>query len=67
VTHLIEQTYPNIFVLEWLYSGKKHGWSLRYKKTTSFCTSIPEMKRFAVFVLFGTVDRTKMDAIKHSS
>lgn len=32
VTHLIEQSYPNIFTPEWLFGGKKHGWSLRYKR-----------------------------------
>ena len=65
VTHLIEQSYPNIFVPEWLYGGKKHGWSLRYKKSKSFCTLIPEKNRFVLLIVFGAAERAKVDAIKH--
>jgi hypothetical protein len=36
VRNLIERIYPNIFTPEWLFGGKKHGWSLRYKKSKSF-------------------------------
>ncbi|MEN6423102.1 MAG: DUF3788 family protein, partial [Smithella sp.] len=36
VTELINHVYPDVFTPEWLYGGKKHGWSLRYKKSKSF-------------------------------
>lgn len=53
VRNLIEQIYPNIFAPEWLFGGKKHGWTLRYKKSRSFCTLIPEKDRFALLIVFG--------------
>jgi hypothetical protein len=31
ISSLIDRKYPGVFVPEWLYGGKKHGWSLRYK------------------------------------
>jgi uncharacterized protein DUF3788 len=66
VTHLIEQNYPGVFVPEWLFGGKKHGWSLRYKKSRSFCTFIPEKNRFALLVVFGAEERVKAEAIRDS-
>ena len=33
IARLIEQVYPEVFTPEWLYGSKKHGWSLRYKKS----------------------------------
>jgi len=33
VTHLIEHNYLDVFTPEWLFGGRRHGWSLRYKKT----------------------------------
>jgi hypothetical protein len=66
VTQLIEQAYPNVFTPEWLFGGKKHGWSLRYKKSKSFCTLIPEKNRFALLIVFGAQERAKVDAMKDS-
>ena len=66
VTHLIEQNYPNIFTPEWLFGGKKHGWSLRYKKSKSFCTFIPEKDRFALLIVFGAIEREKVKEIRDS-
>ena len=66
VTQLIEQSYPNVFTPEWLFSGKKHGWSLRYKKSKSFCTLVPEKKRFAMLIVFGAEERAKVEAMKDS-
>ena len=60
----IEQVYPNVFVPEWLFGGKKHGWSLRYKKSKSFCTLIPEKNRFALLIVFGAEERTKVERIR---
>jgi Protein of unknown function (DUF3788) len=63
VTQLIEQNYPNMFTPEWLFGGKKHGWSLRFKKGKSFCTFIPERNRFSILIVFGTEERAKVEAI----
>ena len=65
ITQLIEQRYPSVFTPEWLYGGKKHGWSLRYKKNKSFCTLIPEKNRFALLIVFGAEERAKVEAIKN--
>ncbi len=65
VTRLIEQNYAGVFTPEWLYGGKKHGWSLRYKKSRSFCTLIPEKNRFALSIVFGKEERAKVEAIRN--
>ncbi|HOZ47078.1 MAG TPA: DUF3788 domain-containing protein [Candidatus Hydrogenedentes bacterium] len=66
VRRLIEETYPSVFVPEWLFGGKKHGWSLRYKKSKSFCTLIPEKDRFALLIVFGAEERAKVETIRNS-
>lgn len=65
-TQLIEQSYPGVFAPDWLFGGKKHGWSLRYKKNKSFCTLIPERRRFSLLIVFGAEERKKVEAIKNS-
>ena len=60
---LIEENYPTIFSPDWLYGGKKHGWSLRYKKSKSFCTFIPEKDHFAMLIVFGAKEREKVESI----
>lgn len=55
----IESTYPGNFEGQWLYGGAKHGWSLRFKKSKSFCTLIPERGRMRVLVVFGATERDK--------
>lgn len=62
----IDRTYPDVFRPEWLFGGKKHGWSLRYKKSKSFCTLIPEKDRFALLLVFGAEERTKVEGIQAS-
>jgi hypothetical protein len=62
---LIGQCYPNVFTPEWLFGGKKHGWSLRYKKGRSFCTLIPEKNRFQLLIVFGAEERAKVEAMKN--
>lgn len=64
IISLIDRKHPDVFVPEWLYGGRKHGWSLRYKKDKSFCTLIPEKDRFAILVVFGRDERQKVEAIK---
>ena len=66
IEHLIEQEYPGVFAPEWLFGGKKHGWSLRYKKSRSFCTLIPEKDRFTLLIVFGAKERTKVETIRDS-
>jgi len=66
VTQQIEQIYPNVFTPVWLFGGKKHGWSLRYKKSKSFCTLIPEKNRFALLIVFGAEERAKVEAMRGS-
>lgn len=66
VRQLIDKNYPNVFSPEWLYGGKKHGWSLRYKKNKSFCTLIPEKSNFALVIVFGAAEREKVEIIKGS-
>ncbi len=63
LTQWIEQNYPETFSPDWLFGGKKHGWSLRYKKGKSFCTLIPEKNRFLIQIVFGAKEREKMEAI----
>ena len=66
VTDLIERNYPDVFVPEWLFGGKKHGWSLRYKKSKSFCTLIPEKDCCALIIVFGAAEREKVEAVRDS-
>ena len=61
---MIERNYPGVFAPEWLYGGKKHGWSLRYKKNRSFCTFIPEQNRFRVQIVFGAKEREKLQQVR---
>lgn len=64
IVSLIDRKYPDVFVPEWLYGGKKHGWYFRYKKNKSFCTLIPVKGRCAILVVFGRDERQKVEAIK---
>jgi Fe-S-cluster containining protein len=60
----IAESYPDVFVPEWLFGGKKHGWSLRYKKSKSFCTFVPEKGRFRLLIVFGAEERAKVEAMR---
>jgi hypothetical protein len=59
----IALSYPGVFAPEWLFGGK-HGWYLRYKKSKSFCSFIPEKKRFEILIVFGAEERAKVEAIR---
>jgi hypothetical protein len=65
VSKMIAQSYPDVFTPEWLFGGKKHGWSLRYKKSKSFCTLIPQKNRFLLVIVFGANERSKVETIRH--
>jgi hypothetical protein len=57
----IDERYPGVFLPDWLYGGKKRGWSLRYKKTKAFCTLLPEYKQLSVLVVLGGAEREKFE------
>lgn len=59
----IDHRYPHVFDVEWLFGGTKGGWALRFKKSKSFCTFIPERGRFRVLVVFGAEEQEKMKAV----
>jgi hypothetical protein len=59
----IGTAYPGIFRPEWLFGGMKHGWGLRFKKSKSFCTLIPERNRMLVLIVFGTEERAKAESM----
>lgn len=61
----IEEFYPGVFAPEWLYGGKKRGWSLRYKKTRAFCTLLPEYRRFSAVVVLGGAERETFEERRH--
>ena len=63
LSQYIATTYPGVFVPEWLFGGKKHGWVLRFKKSKSFCTFIPERNRLVVLIVFGQAEREEAEAI----
>lgn len=62
----IDTTYPGVFTPEWIYGGKKRGWSLRYKKTKAFCTLLPEYKRLSVQVVLGRAEREKFEERRYA-
>lgn len=66
IRKLVDESYPGVFCPEWLYGGRKHGWSLRYKKNRSFCTLIPERDNLALLIVFGKDERAKAEALRES-
>ncbi|MDR2709810.1 MAG: DUF3788 domain-containing protein [Burkholderiales bacterium] len=64
LSELIDKNYPGVFVPEWLFGGKKHGWSLRYKKSKSFCTFVPERGRFILVIVFGKSEREAFERMR---
>ncbi len=59
----IEASYPGVFTPDWIFGGKKYGWGLRFKKSKSFCTLIPERNRLVVQIVFGAEEREKAEKI----
>lgn len=59
----INKNYPEIFNPQWIYSGKKHGWVLRYKKNKSFCSFVPEKNSFKLLIVLGSKEREKTEEI----
>jgi hypothetical protein len=63
LSEFIATRYPGIFNVEWLYGGKKYGWTLRFKKSKSFCTFIPERGEFRLLLVFGSAERQKVEQL----
>ena len=61
--NFIHEDYPDVFVPEWLYAGKKYGWGMRLRKSKSFCTFIPERNRLKLLIVFGREERAKAESI----
>jgi len=59
----IESNYPGVFTSEWLFGGKKYGWYLRFKKSKSFCSLIPERNRLLVLIVLGGKEREETEKI----
>jgi hypothetical protein len=62
----IGASYPGVFEPDWLYGGKRRGWSLRYKKTKAFCTLLPAYRQVSVLVVLGRAEREKFEARRYS-
>jgi hypothetical protein len=56
----IDARYPGVFTGAWLFGGQKHGWTLRFKKSRSFCTLVPERDSMKVLLVFGAAEREKV-------
>jgi hypothetical protein len=63
VSSFIATHYPGIFNVEWLFGGKKSGWTLRFKKSKSFCTFVPERGLFKLLLVFGAAERQRVDKL----
>jgi len=62
----IDAFYPGVFSPDWLYGGKKRGWSLRYRKTKAFCTLLPEYRQLSVLVVLGRAEREKFEERRYA-
>ncbi len=59
----INDSYRGVFRPDWIFGGANHGWGLRYRRSKSFCTLVPEYQRLAVVIVFGAKEREKVEAI----
>jgi hypothetical protein len=63
LTQFIDSQYPDVFDRMWWFGGKRWGWSLRFKKSKSFCNFVPERGQFCVLLVFGAEERKKVEPI----
>jgi hypothetical protein len=63
LTEFIESQYPGVFDRTWWFGGKKWGWSLRFKKSKSFCNLIPERGQFKALLVFGAEERGRVESV----
>jgi len=59
----IDAGYPGVFNVDWQFGGRKHGWSLRFRKSKSFCTLVPERGRLRVLIVFGRAEREAAEGL----
>ena len=64
--NFISEQYPGIFNRQWLSGGKKSGWYLRFKKSKSFCSFIPEENIFKIQIVFGAKEREQVESVRTS-
>jgi hypothetical protein len=62
----IDASYPGVFAPDWLYGGKKRGWSLRYTEAKAFCTLVPAYRLFSVLVVLGRAEREKFEERRYT-
>jgi hypothetical protein len=62
----IDDSYPGVFAPDWLYGGKKRGWSLRYTKTKALCTLVPAYKLVSVLIVLGRAEREKFEQRRYA-
>ena len=63
LTDFIQARYPGVFETMWWFGGRKFGWSVRFKKSKSFCNLIPERGQFKVLLVFGGEEREKVEGV----
>jgi len=63
LVEFIDENYPGVFTPEWIFSGRKYGWWLRFKKSKSFCGLIPEHNRLLIQIVFGAEERQKAEKV----
>ncbi|MCX5644617.1 MAG: DUF3788 domain-containing protein [Phycisphaerae bacterium] len=63
LVEFIDSNYLGVFTPDWIFGGKKYGWGLRFKKSKSFCTLIPERNQLVVQIVFGREEREKVENI----
>lgn len=60
----IEARYPGMLDRQWLFGGRKHGWSLRFKASRPLCTLVPAKGRCFLLIVFGAKERDKVEAVR---
>jgi len=63
ILQFIGANYPGVFAPDWQFGGPKHGWGLRFKKSKSFCTLIPERNQLRIQIVFGGEERARAEAM----
>ena len=58
----IQQNYPDTFRQRWLWTGPREGWSLRFTRTQTFCSLVPERGRFLVAVVLSPEEQEQVEA-----
>lgn len=59
----IEAAHPGVFQPDWIYGGERHGWSLRFKKSKSLCTLVPEYRRVVAVIVLGKAEQIKVETL----